>query len=159
MIHFFHQHIVPAAYALLPLEMCSPAATALVLAIGLQESMFEHRRQVNGPARGFFQFEKGGGVRGVLMHPASKTHAQAALSALEYPRSTWTPTACYAAIEHHDVLAFVFARLLLLTLPEPLPAREDFDGSWQQYLEAWRPGAPRPERWETNYRAAWNLVG
>ena len=158
MIHHVHQFIVPAAYALLPLEMDSPAATALLLAIGLQESRFEHRRQINGPARGVYQFERGGGVRGVLMHPSSKRHAQAALLALSYPRSAWTPMACYAAIEHNDVLATVFARLLLWTLPDALPASDEPDRGWDAYMAAWRPGTPRPERWATYYRAAWGIV-
>src|SRR5690606_35531315 len=56
------------AYALLPSRMDSDRATVMLLAIGLQESRFEHRRQIKGPARGFWQFERGGGVRGVMTH-------------------------------------------------------------------------------------------
>ena len=40
----------------------STAADVLLLAIGLQESRFEHRQQIGGPARSFWQFERGGGV-------------------------------------------------------------------------------------------------
>ena len=47
-----------------------------VLAISLQESGLAHRRQVtnsgaeDGPAASWWQFERGGGCRGVLTHPA-----------------------------------------------------------------------------------------
>src|SRR5690606_38643231 len=64
------------AYALLPSRMDSDRATVMLLAIGLQESRFEHRRQIKGPARGFWQFERGRGVRGVLTHPATAALAR-----------------------------------------------------------------------------------
>lgn len=55
--------ILDPALKLLP-SMDSVRARMMLLAIGLQESRFEHRRQLgNGPARGFWQFESGGGVR------------------------------------------------------------------------------------------------
>lgn len=157
MISYIHDFIVPAAYALLPEDMRTPAATAMLLSIGLQESRFVHRRQVRGPARSFFQFERAG-VRGVLTHPASQPHAHWALLSLSYPTSAWTAGACHAAIEHNDILATVFARLLLWTLPDPLPLRADADGAWQQYLDAWRPGKPRADAWPANYAAAWEQV-
>lgn len=150
------RHVFPAAYALLPEKMASPAATALLLAIALQESRCCHRRQVNGPARSFWQFEVGG-IRGVLSHKASKPHLANALAALSYP-VTDDATVPYVAIEHNDTLAAVCARLLLYTLPSPLPAREDVDGAWRQYLKAWRPGKPKPETWVDHYCAAWALV-
>ncbi len=67
------------AMALLPARMNTPAADCMLLAIGLQESRFVHRRQIGGPARGFWQFEKGtrasrGGVWGVFLHAASRDH-------------------------------------------------------------------------------------
>ena len=48
----------------LPDRMLSDEAVTMMLAIGYQESRFEHRRQIRGPARGFWQFEHGGGVVG-----------------------------------------------------------------------------------------------
>jgi hypothetical protein len=45
------------AAKLLPF-MDSPKARVLSAAIGHQESRFIHRRQINGPARGFWQFER-----------------------------------------------------------------------------------------------------
>ncbi len=55
----------------------TPEGRLMLLAIGLQESRFEHRRQLgNGPARGFWQFEAGGGVKGVMTHLASRDDAR-----------------------------------------------------------------------------------
>ncbi|MCV6902125.1 MAG: hypothetical protein NTT76_05400, partial [Achromobacter xylosoxidans] len=60
---------ISPALALLPAGMDTQAAHVMLLAIGLQESRFTHRQQIGGPARGFWQFEKGtrasrGGVWG-----------------------------------------------------------------------------------------------
>ena len=76
MIDEVHRFIVPTAFALLPPTMRSDRATAMLLAIGLQESRFLHRRQFhNGPARGFWMFERGGGITGVLQHERSQRDA------------------------------------------------------------------------------------
>lgn len=148
--------VIPAAFHLLPKEMGTRHAIAFLLAIALQESKCCHRRQIRGPARGFFQFEKGGGVKGVLSHPSSRPHAEAVMRALAYP-DTAVETA-YAAIEHNDVLAAAFARLLLWTDPAPLPAQDDPSTAWQVYLRTWRPGRPHPETWADHYRTAWTQV-
>lgn len=55
--------------------MDSAAARCQMLAIGLQESRLQHRRQNGGPARGFWQFEKGGGVKGILFHETAQERA------------------------------------------------------------------------------------
>lgn len=154
---------LPAAYALLPVEMGSSEASALLLAIGLQESRFLARRQVQqGPARGFWQFERGG-IAGVLRHPLTAHHVKAALRALRYgdvaaANATRKIIACHTIVEHHDPLACVFARLLLWTLPAPLPTRDEPDRAWNQYLDAWRPGRPHPETWPSFYAEAWDRV-
>lgn len=142
---------ITSALRLLPANMDSPAARTILLAIAYQESALQHRRQVGGPARGYWQFELGGGVRGVLRHPASKHHIKIVLAALDYdPESS--PAVCYAIIEHNDVLATAFARLLLWTDSAPLPT--DAVGAWGLYLRTWRPGRPHPDRWEVNYQKA-----
>lgn len=123
----------------------------MLLAIGLQESRFEHRRQVGGPARGFWQFELGG-IRGVLSHKASKEPAGGVLDALAYNRD---PADSYQAIEHNDVLACCYARLLLWTLPDPLPKRGEADEGWRQYVEAWRPGKPHRATWDAYFEESW----
>jgi len=147
--------IIPAAYAVLPPSMGSPAATAMLIAIGLQESKFAARRQMpTGPARGFWQFERGGGVAGVLLHPSTHPHAQTALAALRYPRTT-DAAQVWPWLEHNDVLACVFARLLLWTLPDRLPTSREADFAWGQYLKAWRPGKPHRSTWDAHYAEAW----
>jgi hypothetical protein len=157
MIDHIHSFIFPATFALLPTAMNTPEAHAMLLAIGLQESdSFRARRQYgNGPARGFWQFERGGGVTGVLGHPSTSEAAAAVCTALVYKPKV---TICYTAIEHNDVLACCFARLLLWTLPERLPMRDQPDRGWAQYLKAWRPGKPHPDEWPQNFATAWAVV-
>ena len=147
------------ALQLLPAFMDTVEARAMCMAIALQESRLEHRRQVGGPARGYWQFELGGGVRGVLSHPASKPYIRAVLAALDYDFAPEDlPVECYAAIEHNDILAAAFARLLLWTLPGALPGRDAADEGWRQYLKTWRPGKPHPDTWDRNFADAWSLV-
>lgn len=154
MIGHLAQFVLPAAYALLPPEMHSPAASAMLLSIALQESGGTSRRQLAGPARSFWMFERAG-IRGLLTHARSQTHLLAAARTLRY-----TPTLdrLYAVIEHNDTLAAVCARLLLWTLPVALPNRDEQALGWGQYIGSWRPGRPRPETWNDNFHAAWNLV-
>lgn len=159
MIELFARHLIPAAYAVLPPMMNSPKATAQLLAIGLQESKFLERRQVGGgPARGMFQFERGGGIRGVVTHEDTRDFLRSALTQLRYEREVGQTLLLYNAVEHNDVLAVVFARLLLWTLPAPLPARDKPADAWKQYLDAWRPGAPHRSTWDGNFALAWSIV-
>ena len=148
--------VFPVAFAQLPVHMDTPAARAMLLAIALQESRCTYRRQIRGPARGFWQFEQGGGVKGVLKHPETAAFAMATMQAFQY-LDTSVDTA-YTAIEHHDPLACVFARLLLWTVPAALPTRQNPDESWRHYLEAWRPGKPHRQTWDGFYAEAWLLV-
>ena len=147
---------IAPALSLLPGRMDTPAAHVMLLAIGLQESRFVHRRQIGGPARGFWQFEKGsrasrGGVWGVYLHPSSKDH----LAALCKARSVaCDPDAIYAALEYDDVLAAGVARLLLWTDPKALPPVGDADAGLALYLRTWRPGRPHPQTWPDLYRQA-----
>lgn len=142
--------ILPAL-ALLPPAMNSPQARVLLLAIGLQESRFLHRRQIGGPARGFWQFERNGGVRGVLTHPASREDALRICAARDVAPVAATVN---AALETDDILAAAFARLLLWTDPLRLPAAGDADGAWALYLRTWRPGKPHPQTWPALYAQA-----
>ena len=52
MLELARTYTLPAALSLLPPRMDTPLARRYVLAIALQESRFEHRRQIGGPARG-----------------------------------------------------------------------------------------------------------
>jgi len=148
---------VPAAYALLPARLASPAASAMLLAIGLQESRFLKRQQVQGPARGFWQFERAG-IAGVLKHPATAPLINHALFYLRYEPEATNPSLCHALVEDNDTLACIFARLLLATLPEDLPTRDAPDLAWTQYLAAWRPGKPHSGSWDALYAEAWSRV-
>lgn len=136
---------------LLPAKFDGRQARVLLLGIGLQESGFLTRRQDGGPARSYWQFEQGGGIRGVLTHPASSIWAKAVcLHRAVAP----TESDVYAAFLVDDLLACAFARLLLWTDAAPLPALGDAENAWKYYLRNWRPGKPRPDDWAANYAAA-----
>ena len=146
--------IYKAAAALLPANMDVPAAKAMLMAIAMQESRWDERRQIRGPARGFWQFELGG-IKGVLIHHASRPIIEAVLARLDYNND---PFVSYTAIEHNDVLAFAYARCLLWTLSPALPARGDAATGWAQYIDAWRPGKPWRKTWDGFFKAAWQMV-
>ena len=133
----------------------------MLYAIGLQESRFTHRAQVidgggKGPARGYWQFERGGGVTGVLRHPASRFWASSVCNARNIPAQ---PLNVWLALETDDVLAAALARLLLFTDPARLPAVGEQADSWSYYMRNWRPGKPHPRTWPECYGAALKAVG
>ena len=131
------------------------AARRMILAIAMQESGLRHRRQVSadgtesGAASSFVQFEKGGGCKGVLTHRGVK---DIMLKACADFNLTPTPEGLWEAMRYNDVIACIAARLLLFTLPNRLP--ETQEQGWLQYLDAWRPGKPHPEKWPTIWSAA-----
>lgn len=132
----------------------SPAARRLVLAIALQESALAHRRQVvggaeAGPAASFWQFEPGGGCKGVLTHSLTAQHMRELCSAFNVDP---TPQGLWEAMRYNDVIGAAAARLLIYTLPSKLPATAA--EGWAQYIAAWRPGKPHPQTWA----AAWDLA-
>ena len=136
--------IIIPGLKLLPSKFDTPEARAMMLAIGMQESRFLHRKQIGGPARGFFQFEEGGGVRGVLKHPSTKRIIQDVIFTLGIPAEE-----CYSCLAEDDELAAVFCRLLLYTDPQPLPSLTcDSGEAWDYYLRNWRPGKPHRETWD-----------
>lgn len=162
MIDLVAFYVIPTALAILPSSMDSIEARAHMLAIGLQEGdQLKARRQYNGPAKGFWQFEQTGGVRGVLTHPKTRSHALTVLELLRYD-ATLPPEALertvYLAIEHNDLLAAVFARLNLWWLPGPLARRDEPGKAWEQYLAAWRPGKPHEPTWAANHQKAWQIL-
>ncbi|WP_424917654.1 hypothetical protein [Achromobacter spanius] len=142
---------IAPALGLLPANRDTRAARVMLLAIGLQESRFLHRRQIKGPAVGFWQFERGGGVRGVLAHPSSWADARAVCAIRDVEP---TSTGVYNSLAHDDILAAAFARMLLWTDPKRLPSLGDADGAWSLYLRTWRPGKPHPETWPALYAQA-----
>lgn len=142
--------IQPALQAL-PASMNSPGALTMLMAIGLQESRFEHRRQIGGPARGFWQFECGGGVKGVMNHDMSRAHA---IKLCELRGVKFEAQAIYNALEHDDVLAAGFARLLLWTDRQAMPKVGDAEAAWALYYRTWRPGKPHRSTWDALYAQA-----
>lgn len=155
LIYHLHERTIPAALALLPAQMTSLEARAMLLAIGLQESAFRHRRQVGGPARGFWQFEQLGGVKEILTHATTGPLIQPIARMFLYDP---TPASCHAAIEHHDVLAACFARLLLWVDPRSMPTATEAEKGWQIYLANWRPGKPHPADWPHHFATAWAVA-
>lgn len=133
--------IIPA---LAELAMCgipdTRDARRFMLAIALQESSLAHRRQVvaagteTGPAASFWQFEPGGGCKGVLTHYQT---AQCMRRMCEEFNVAPTPAGLWEAMRYQDIVAAIAARLLIYTLPDKLPTTPD--AGWEQYLEGWRP--------------------
>lgn len=157
---------IGAAYALMPDHFASPEATVMLLAIGLQESRFESRWQITnaynkndmGPARGYWQFEAGGGVAGVLRHKSSAFQA-AQLCRLFDVKPTTTDVYSVLHRQDMDALAAGFARLLLWTDPKPLPRLGDAKAAWALYAkDLWRPGKPHPTTWAAYYQRALDYV-
>ena len=132
-------------------------AERFLVAIAGQESDWTHRyqhspRAVAGPARGWWQFEQIG-VAGVLSHVSSREIAR---RVLERHHIVPEKLAAWRACEGHDMWAVSLARLLVLTEPRPLPV--DLDDAWRQYLNLWRPGKPRSERWSERWQQAEDAV-
>lgn len=157
--------IIPALSLLDP-RLDTPEARALLICIALQESGLRARRQMleagkpwwesrPGAANGLFMFERDGGVRGVMRHPAASAIVLPVIDALLYPRD---PYAVHEALIHNDVLACVLARALLYSTPDAMPRPNEADKGWSIYLKAWRPGKAHPEAWPENYRIAWEAV-
>lgn len=147
---------ISSALALLPAAMDTREARVMMLAIGLQESRFEHRRQIVrgqpiGPAKGFWQFERLGGCKGVVNHAASRYWMHAVCQVRGVP---FNATAIWNAIERDDVLAAAAARLLLFTDPRRLPAATDAREAWNLYLRTWRPGKPHRQTWDALHAQA-----
>jgi hypothetical protein len=148
--------ILVPALSILPARLDRPEARLLLIAIALQESSLAHRRQVGGPAMGLWQFERMGGVHGVLHHAATRAHA-ATVCAHRGIRARERDV--YEALEVDDLLAACFARLLLYSDPAPLPLIGEESRAWDLYLRTWRPGRPHPRRWPSCYDRACRAVG
>lgn len=152
---------IRAGLALLPVAMDTRAARLMLHAINRQENPSRLEQQIGGPARGDYQFERGGGVKGVLTHKASSSRASEVCRVLGINPDA---ESIYQAIGTNPVLAAAMARLLLWTDPKPLPQAGDEQGAWDLYLRVWRPGAFKRdpdslrENWSANYREAYAVV-
>ena len=140
------------ALALFPDRMDTPEARVMIGAIQRQEDPRMLRRQMgNGPARGLYQFERLGGVIGVMRHAATRVMAERLCAVREVE---FASEAIWSALEFDDVLAAGFARLLLWSDPFALPAIDDAAGGWALYMRTWRPGKPHPRKWAKNHADA-----
>lgn len=114
-----------------------PWARVNLMACAGQEGICLHRRQIGGgPAMGLWQFERGGGVVGVLSHRRSMAPAGALCAWRGVDPGSHE---VWAGLERDDILAAGFARLLWWTDPQALP--RDEDAAFSGYLRNWRPGA------------------
>lgn len=153
---------IDPAMELLPESMNSKRARLMMLAIGLQESRFTHRAQVvsgggKGPALGLWQFERGGGVKGVLTHNQTRPYALKVCAARGV--SPDSPSV-WLRLESDDVLAAAFARLLLYSDPFAMPSERDPDAAWRLYADrTWRPGKPHRSTWDAFHAQARKAVG
>lgn len=153
---------IESGLGLLPVVMRTAGARVLLYATSRQENPKRLPQQVGGPAVGDYQFERGGGVKGVLTHKAVRTYAEACC----FVRGVLhTQDAVYEALKTDPVLAAALARLLYYTDPKALPAVGDELAAWQLYLRTWRPGAyaRQPEelraKWKKNYTDALAVYG
>lgn len=160
-IRFLQRAVLPALDELATLGIPADLKAArFILAISLQESNLSYRRQVvaggaeEGPASSFLQFEKGGGCKGVLTHHAVAGYMKRICSDFNVKAE---PASLWEAMRYNDIVAAAAARLLIYTLPFKLPTTAD--EGWQQYIAAWRPGKPHPERWAECWRIATETVG
>lgn len=148
---------IDAGLALLPLYMWTLPAKVLLYATSRQENPQRLAQQVGGPAVGDYQFERGGGVKGVMTHHASADLARAVCTARKVAFDT---SSIYQALKTDAILAAALARLLYYTDPKALPDAGDEVGAWALYLRTWRPGAyaRQPEelraKWKKNYADA-----
>lgn len=155
-IRLLQSAIIPALAELAKLGIPDSAeARRFALAIALQESGLAHRRQVgssgleDGPAVSFWQFEMGGGCRGVLTHPVAAPMMRQVCA--DY-RVEPTAPGLWDAMRYNDTVAACAARLLFYVLPDALPTTSA--QGWAQYVAAWRPGKPKPGTWAANWNVA-----
>lgn len=155
---------VNESYKLLPMNMDSPFARINQAAIGYQESGYTSRRQIiskivdgkkvlvpDGPASGYWQFEEGGGVKGVMEFKADGGKVSALARSVCHARGVpFVRRAVWEALATDDVLAAALCRLLMWTDSGKLPTNEA-DG-WAMYARTWRPGKPHPDKWPASWK-------
>jgi hypothetical protein len=142
---------VDPAMALLPPQLDTSLARVMLYAITLQEAAAVHRVQLGGPARGLWQFERAGGVNGVMNHDATR---KMALDLCAERGVLFQSQAIYDRLAIDDALAAGFARLLLYTDPQRLPGLSEPLAAWGYYLRTWRPGKPHADAWALYHAAA-----
>lgn len=127
-------------------------AQLMLHAIAGQEANWTDRVQAgNGPAHGFWQMERRGGVVGVMGNKATAQLAYNACEKAGIEHLSAPPVWGVMATDKGDGLATAFARLLLWSDPRPLPNAGNEEAGWEYYLRNWRPGKPSRDRWAAVY--------
>ena len=123
-------------------------AERILLAIAMQESDMEHRHQVGGPAHGFFQFEPIGCAEAIRIDGLNQTRFfERLVLPTQYDE-------LHVALEWSEAAMVVCARLILWSITRPLPGPHEQADAWRQYIRAWKPGKPHPDRWPANWALA-----
>ena len=158
--------VINPALEILPIKMNSNPAKAMLIAIALQESgdlntrvqkVKFNNKIVNGPAHGLWQFEKNGGVKGVINHISTSKIAIDICNKLNI--KVVDKDIIWNELIKNDILACCFARLLLWTIPGKLPNKDNPDLGWYQYSKlSWNPGKPHPEKWNKNFNIGWETL-
>lgn len=137
-------------------NMWTAEAKQEILTICLQETDLRYRRQhPSGPARGFAQFE--GGQQQAL--DLIMRHDVVGPWLHEYAASVVLPFSLeelYTAMQYHDGLVIVAARLLLYTDYRSMTMDQDI--GYEIYDDCWQPGAKRPEDWPNNWARAYGVL-
>jgi peptidoglycan L-alanyl-D-glutamate endopeptidase CwlK len=141
------------------------AARAMLYAAGLQESNLTARFQAmpaasavrKGAGRGLWQMRPDD-VNRVLSGNSTRERSETAAN--KHVGSV-NPHAVWATLEYDDILAAIFARLMLWPDPAalPAPAAANEQAAWDYYVRCWRPAPPRQQGWAANWRAAVENVG
>lgn len=136
-------------------QFISPESRVMLLSISGQEGNFKERVQIGGPARSYWQFERGGGLAGVMSHAQTAAWLHVVCDALDIE---YTSATIFEAMAWNDHLAVTLARLNLWLVRGPLPAIGSQAAAWGYYENQWSPGKPGPTRWPTNYQSALSAV-
>ncbi|MGH8710125.1 MAG: hypothetical protein ACREVA_02220 [Burkholderiales bacterium] len=153
-IKYVAYQAIPSGLSLLPRLMNTSEARVMLLAIGLQESRFEHR--VQAETKSYWQFTLKE-VHKIVKHSPSTT--ELVKDAVELLGYTFDVSTIYNKIEDNDTLAVVVARLLLYKSKRKLPVARDAVEGGKQYVELWQPGYSfKVDLWEANFKVACNLI-
>lgn len=159
-IDYVQGSVLPAALRLLPPHLSGDEATAMLLAVGLQESCgLTCRGLVNGgPGErvSFWRLDVDA-VQRTLEHRATQMPLAAALATLRYDWNA-PPEKLLGVLAHNDVAAACVARCLLFTSPVPLAGPNVAGAGWDAYRAAWRPERPRRSTWNNFFQLAWQRV-
>lgn len=140
----------------------TPGAAVFCLAWCLQESELKYRVQKgrrNNPALGFPQLEYGEQAMTALVVKKTPEFREWLMANGHDPDD---PESVRQAAKDDDKLAVMIVRLGAYYSPKPMPAMGDAKAAWALYLDAARPGKPRPKDWPANYAravAAWKARG